>query len=282
MSVFLMAKAWQASVKNSARKLVLMKLADNADDDGICWPSYNHLAAQCEMSRRTVIRHVDDLILAGFIKKTTRKGGIHFNKSNMFQLLIDEGDINNLQANKAEAIALKQVKNDSPSDNLSLGDVVTENHPTGDRGSSDLVTETTRPSDTGSPRTIIDPSIEPSLKPLSKKQTKKPDYIRDLFEAYPAHRRGGTDAQLWKVWQQEKLDDQDAVWFLHWVVSAAQNDPAQWGVNSNGQFVLGLTKFVRERHWLTPLPVTQVQPSTSQPANFHSGDVRWAENLGDL
>lgn len=283
MSVLLMAKAWQASVKNSARKLVLMKLADNADDDGICWPSYNHLAAQCEMSRRTVIRHVDDLILSGFMKKTTRKGGIHFNKSNMFKLLIDDGDINNLQANKAEAIALKkQVENDLPSDNLSPDAEVTHDHPSSDIGSPDLVIQTTRPSDTGSPRTIIDPSIEPPLEPSCKKQLKKPDYIRHLFEAYPAHRRGGTDAQFWKVWKQEKLNDQDAALFLNWVVSAAKSDPLQWGIHANGQFVVGITKFLRERRWLTPVPVAQVQLSTNQPANFHSGDVGWAENLGDL
>ncbi|WP_417698042.1 helix-turn-helix domain-containing protein [Psychromonas sp.] len=283
MSVLLMAKAWQASVKNAARKLVLMKLADNADDDGVCWPSYNHLAAQCEMSRRTVIRHVDDLILCGFMKKTTRKGGLHFNKSNMFQLLIDEGDINNLETKKAAAlIAKKQGKNKTPSDNLSSGRVVSEDHPSSVTGSPDLVTETTLPSVTGSPRTIIEPSVEPPLEPLCKNQIKKPDYIRYLFEAYPAHRRGGTDAQFWKVWKQEKLNDQDAALFLNWVVSAAKSDPQQWGIHANGQFVVGLTKFIRERRWLTPVPVAQVQPNINQPANFHSGDVGWAENLGDL
>lgn len=279
-----MAQAWQVKLANASRKLVLVKLADNANDEGVCWPSYNHLAEQCEMDRRTVIRHVDDLVLTGFVKKTYRKGGVNFNKSNMFQLTINQGDISNLKALKE---ALKTTKNtaekvvvkDTPSDNLSLGVVVADDHPTSVTGSPDLVADDHLTSVTGSPRTIIEPSIEPSIEPLSKKQSKKPDYIRYLFDCYPAHRRGGTDAQFWKVWQQEKLDYKDAEQFDFWLSAAAENDPAQWGIYSNGQFVLGLTKFVRERHWLTPVPVPS---DVNKPADFHSGDTSWSEDLGDL
>ncbi|WP_409365500.1 helix-turn-helix domain-containing protein [Klebsiella pneumoniae] len=40
-------------VGNPARKLVLLKLADNANDDGICFPSYQYIADKCEMSKRS-------------------------------------------------------------------------------------------------------------------------------------------------------------------------------------------------------------------------------------
>jgi phage replication O-like protein O len=34
---------------------------------------------------------------------------------------------------------------------------------------------------------------------------KKPQAFKDFFSLYPAHRRGGSDAQAWKVWKSEKL-----------------------------------------------------------------------------
>ncbi|ECG5516286.1 helix-turn-helix domain-containing protein, partial [Salmonella enterica subsp. enterica] len=44
MSMNLMAKAMSIKVGNPLRKLVLIKLADNANDEGECWPSYQHIA----------------------------------------------------------------------------------------------------------------------------------------------------------------------------------------------------------------------------------------------
>ncbi|MCL7679870.1 helix-turn-helix domain-containing protein, partial [Klebsiella pneumoniae] len=44
MSMTLMAKAMAIKTGNPIRKLVLIKLADNANDFGECWPSYKHIA----------------------------------------------------------------------------------------------------------------------------------------------------------------------------------------------------------------------------------------------
>ncbi|MFS1524472.1 helix-turn-helix domain-containing protein, partial [Microbulbifer sp. 2304DJ12-6] len=51
----LMVKAMKVKVGNPLRKLVLLKLADNANDQGECWPSYQHVADQCEISRRSAM-----------------------------------------------------------------------------------------------------------------------------------------------------------------------------------------------------------------------------------
>ena len=48
-------------------KLVLLKLADNADARGVCFPSLNYLAQYCEVSVRTVKRHVNELEKQGFV-----------------------------------------------------------------------------------------------------------------------------------------------------------------------------------------------------------------------
>ncbi|QLO91463.1 helix-turn-helix domain-containing protein [Enterobacter sp. RHBSTW-00975] len=70
----LMAKAMGVKVGNSLRKLVLIKLADNANDKGECWPSYQHIADQCECSRTAVRNHIDALEEMGLIRRENRVG----------------------------------------------------------------------------------------------------------------------------------------------------------------------------------------------------------------
>jgi len=88
MSMLLMVKAMNLKVGNPLRKLVLIKLADNANDKGECWPSYQHVADQCEISRSSVKFHVRALELSGLIKREMRPGE-KGNSSNMFYLSLD-------------------------------------------------------------------------------------------------------------------------------------------------------------------------------------------------
>lgn len=74
MSMTLMAKAMSIKVGNPLRKLVLIKLADNANDKGECWPSYQHIADHCECSKSAVRSHIDALIEMGFLIKENRLG----------------------------------------------------------------------------------------------------------------------------------------------------------------------------------------------------------------
>ena len=73
MSMRLMVQAMNCEVGNPARKLVLLKLADNANDDGVCFPSYQYIADKCEMSKRSAISHIDDLIKMGLVTKKARR-----------------------------------------------------------------------------------------------------------------------------------------------------------------------------------------------------------------
>ena len=92
MSMTLMVKALKTKVGNPLRKLVLLKLADNANDQGECWPSYQYIADQCEMSKRSVMIHINKLIEDGLLRKEHRIGGEKFNKSNLYTLMIGAGD----------------------------------------------------------------------------------------------------------------------------------------------------------------------------------------------
>ncbi len=93
MSMELMVKAMKLKVGNPLRKLVLLKLADNASDQGECWPSYQHIADQCEISRRSVIAHIKVLEESGFLKINIRKAtnSSKLNASNLFFLTLDKG-----------------------------------------------------------------------------------------------------------------------------------------------------------------------------------------------
>ena len=85
MSFTMMAKAKPIQTGNAGRKLVLMMLADIADDHGQCFPSYQHLADVCEISKRSVIRHINDLEEQGFVIIEHRKG-VKLSKSNVYTL----------------------------------------------------------------------------------------------------------------------------------------------------------------------------------------------------
>lgn len=89
MSIKHILQAFDAKVGNSARKLVLIKLADNANDQGFCWPSHQHIADQCEMSKRSVINHISALQEAGLITVKKRKKETGGNHSNYYYLHLD-------------------------------------------------------------------------------------------------------------------------------------------------------------------------------------------------
>jgi len=72
-------------------KLVLLKLADNADARGVCFPSLNYLAQYCEVSLRTVTRHVNELEKQGFVQRIKRFDDSGRQRSNLYQLRVPDG-----------------------------------------------------------------------------------------------------------------------------------------------------------------------------------------------
>ncbi|HGW6103980.1 TPA: helix-turn-helix domain-containing protein [Citrobacter werkmanii] len=110
MSMDLMVQVMKVKVGNPLRKLVLLKLADNASDKGECWPSYQHIADQCEISRRSVVSHIAALCACGFLCKETRKG-VNGNTSNAYRFTLEKGDAEMLKNFKT----VKPVAEEPPS-----------------------------------------------------------------------------------------------------------------------------------------------------------------------
>ena len=88
MSIRYMLAAMEMRVGNHARARVLLKLCDNANDEGLCWPSLGVIAKHCEMSRRTVIRHINQMVEDGLIDKIHRTDKSGRSTSNTYQIKI--------------------------------------------------------------------------------------------------------------------------------------------------------------------------------------------------
>lgn len=73
MSVRAMTWAWDQRMESPPRKLVLLALADHADDRGRCWPTIDQVAAKAELSPRTVRRYLSELERMGLVRRQRRR-----------------------------------------------------------------------------------------------------------------------------------------------------------------------------------------------------------------
>lgn len=72
MSVHAMSWAKRQRTGSATRKLVLLAIADYADDRGIAWPSQMTLAAETEMSDRSIRTALRDLERINLISRRAR------------------------------------------------------------------------------------------------------------------------------------------------------------------------------------------------------------------
>lgn len=120
--------------------------------------------------------------------------------------------------------------------------------------------------------------------PLSVKKNKqkkntppKSETFKKLFEIYPAHRKGGTDAYAWKTWCSENLTEDDGLKAINWLEAAASNNP-DWKTDARGQYVYAITKFIKERMWLTPIPAAPLSDKQS-PFDTPEG---WSAGIDEI
>lgn len=61
MSVEATRSVWRFSENQGTARLVLLAIADNADDGGLAWPGHDLIADKCKVSRRAVIENLKTL-----------------------------------------------------------------------------------------------------------------------------------------------------------------------------------------------------------------------------
>lgn len=105
MTIRAMNWAWEVDLP-PALKLVLLKLADRANDDGECWPGQASVAKACGIGQRTLVRHLSTLEEMGLIKSERRYGEDGKRSTNMYVLA--------LSANLAHGLSAKSCTNHVP------------------------------------------------------------------------------------------------------------------------------------------------------------------------
>lgn len=72
---------WENSNTKGSERLVLLALADQANDDGYCWPSFETIAKRANISRRFVIKIMNNLQEKGLIERKRRNSNGLFTSS---------------------------------------------------------------------------------------------------------------------------------------------------------------------------------------------------------
>ena len=87
MSIEAMSWVWKHSKTKGSERLVLLALADNANDNGVCWPSIATIARKANLERRYVISILKNLESVGRIQIERRRMG-KLNKSNLYTVVM--------------------------------------------------------------------------------------------------------------------------------------------------------------------------------------------------
>ena len=69
-----MTMAWATPCPSHTSKLVLMALADNANDQHVCWPSIGYLAVRCDLSEQGIRAQIRKLEEVELVKVERNKG----------------------------------------------------------------------------------------------------------------------------------------------------------------------------------------------------------------
>ena len=263
MSMDLMVQAMKIKVGNPLRKLVLLKLADNASDLGECWPSYQHIADQCEISKRSVMNHIEALCECGLIKKELRTGP-KGNSSNVYQLnLRSAGDSPGGSANRS----LPGAGDSLPG----AGD-----SPGGSAGAAPRISHSFEPviESVNEPIKHTGASADASAPARSAKQDYSPEF-ETAWQDYPKRAGGNSKAEAWKAWKARLKDGVNPEAMLAGVKRYATYARATGSVGT--QYVKqAATFFGPDRHfeesWQAP----------SAPGGGHNSTIARLSGLGRM
>ncbi|WP_336510634.1 helix-turn-helix domain-containing protein [Agrobacterium tumefaciens] len=154
MSILIMSRLFRAQLGSSSRKMLAVRLADFADDNGKgIWPSVETLAQETELSVRTVQRLLADFVNEGLliiVRKATGRPG----EATRYDF--DMRAIDRLPDAKQPETTGDTMSPVTPADQT--GDTMTRVTPTTETGDTDCGEGCHHVT-----RTVIEPSIEPSV-----------------------------------------------------------------------------------------------------------------------
>lgn len=126
MSIRRMADVWELDCGSHSTKLVLLAIADNANDDGVAWPGLGHLARKTNLTERGVMKIIDRIEEAGWLEREKRDG-----KTTIYHLKHPFVPISGSEIGNGPLNGVRGSSPPTPEPGSPLNDV----HPrTGDRG----------------------------------------------------------------------------------------------------------------------------------------------------
>lgn len=231
MSIRAMNWAWE-QVLGVSHKIVLVALADHADNDGVCWPGMAWVSEKTGVKKRTLIKVIHELEREGLITVERRKG--EQGKQDTNRYLLDLKD-----QRKAR---LPGAKIDEPGATGAPGEPGAKNDEPGAKIDMSRV-QTVAPGTTKNVRTQIEPSIEPSARAREIRIHENrivgiPDDLKLLWrQAYP-----GIDidheirkAELWLFGPPRRHKPDLAKFLRNWLSKASPGPPAATSIAPSGR-----------------------------------------------
>lgn len=206
MSIDLMSDVWKRGPVDRSQRLLMLAIADNANDQGICWPSTQHLAHKASMSLRTVLRGLAALERDGWIKITKKS---HLSKGNTYEVDLDKlGDSMSRDNKSRDKSGSSQVTNQTKSGDKT-GSYNRKNH---QEPSKNLLADDGHFSLDGSPK------AKASVRFTA-------DEIEGIYEAYPrkVKKRKALDAIESAL---KRIDHEDPARWLLAIVQEFADSPA--------------------------------------------------------
>lgn len=74
MSVRVMQSVWEQSQSTGSARMILLAIADCANDEGLAWPSLSTIATKANVDRRTVMRCLGKLEVSGELERVSHGG----------------------------------------------------------------------------------------------------------------------------------------------------------------------------------------------------------------
>lgn len=226
MSSKILGNVWDACSAHDIKgaKLVIMaRLADYSNDDGVCYPSVETICRQLGLGESTVRTAIAELESAGWLRRESRRKG-NRNTSNLYHLNADRLEAL-ARIEKDKVAALKQQRRANsfhPSDSEPSKSEPSDSgrssgfHPS----DSDKNGVFTRQNLTPDPQVNSkhDPQVNSKQesqdigvggKASSENRSSKENYSNDFeqaWQAYPKRAGGNSKAAAWKAWKARIKD----------------------------------------------------------------------------
>ncbi|EPD1305894.1 helix-turn-helix domain-containing protein [Enterobacter cloacae complex sp. ECL411] len=226
MSSKILGNVWDACAAHDIKgaKLVIMaRLADYSNDDGVCYPSVETICRQLGLGESTVRTAIAELESSGWLRRESRRKG-NRNTSNLYHLNADRLEaLARIEKDKVAALKKQRRTNgfhpsESDTSKSEPSDSVCSNgfHPS----DSDKNGVFTRQNLTPDPQVNSkhDPQVNSKQesqelgvcsKAYSENRSSKENYSNEFeqaWQAYPKRAGGNSKAAAWKAWKARIKD----------------------------------------------------------------------------